>query len=217
MLGTWAERVRVESDNGSCFREPRAQPQGLTIDRTRRLDVVEFGGFEPMPTKIGKAVPHRRNLFEQGRRGYIARKQPQTRAFVCCMLAHLRPERGFESRPVGDLAGKPDRLRAVRIVEAEDLALREDVRSPEARRMTRVSLDLGWATIEGGNDRPAPITAKRKRGRIALGDSRKQPFRQVHVGQLFDRVLRDNLLVRLLACRSKGSDAAGDHLERRAP
>ena len=72
-------------------------------------------------------------------------------------LAHLRPERAFESRPVGDLAGESDRLRAVGIVKAEDLGLREDVRSPQARGMARVPLDLGRAPLEGGDDRAAPI------------------------------------------------------------
>ena len=93
------------------------------------------------------------------------------------MAAHLRPECAFESGPVGNLAGEPDRLRAVGIVKAKDLGLREDVRSAKARRMARVSLDLGRAPLEGGDDRAAPITAKRKRGRVVLGDSGQQAFR----------------------------------------
>ena len=94
--------------------------------------------------------------------------------------------------------------------------MREDVRSPQARGMARVPLDLGRAPLEGGDDRPAPITAKRKRCRVVLGNSGKQSFRQMHVGKLCSGVLRDDLLVRLVASSRKGSDAAGYHLKRRA-
>ena len=106
-----------------------------------------------------------------------------------------------------------DRLRAVRIVKAEDLGLREDVRSPQARGMARVPLDLGRAPLEGGDDRAAPIARQRKCGRVVLGDSGKQPLRQVDIGKLFRRILPDDLLVRLLATRRKRSDTAGDQLQ----
>ena len=82
--------------------------------------------------------------------------------------------------------------------------------------MARVSLDLGRTPLKGGDDRAAPIARKRKCGRVVLGDSGKHPFWQVDIGKLFHRVLRDDLLVRLLATRRKRSDATGDQLQRRA-
>ena len=161
LLGARPERVGVERDNDGGVHEPRPKPQCLSVDSARRLDVVVVGRLEPMPAQIGVPGFQRGDLVEQGGRGDAAGQQTQACAFVRRVAAHLRPERAFESRPIGNLACEPNRLRAVGIIKAQDLGLREDVRAAQARGMVRVSLDFGWAPLEGGDDRAAPITAKR--------------------------------------------------------
>ena len=157
------------------------------------------------------------DLVEQGRRRDASADEPEGRAAIGLMLLEARFQRALEGRPVADLAADPDRLRAIRIVKRKDLRLREDVRRAEARGMAGIAFDLDRPALERRDERAPAITGERERRRVMLGEPGDEAFRQMHVRQLFERLLGDDRLVGHRARPRERGGPGRQHLKRGSP
>src|SRR6185503_18094687 len=96
-----------------------------------------------VPLRLGIAREQIAELAGERRRVHRLGQDAQSRAPGWL----LRGEGGSNSpekrRPRADLADPGERLRTVRIVEAQHAGLREDVGRAEAPGMLRIALDLG--------------------------------------------------------------------------
>src|SRR5439155_6172525 len=87
-----------------------------------------------------------------------------------------RGRRAEKRRPRPDLADVGQRLRAVRIVEAENRRLREHVGCAEAARMERVALDLRRPPLVALDEETRRDAAERHRRRVEERLARDQLF-----------------------------------------
>ena len=114
----------------------------------------------------------------------------------------MRGERGTNGpqkrRPRPDLADPGERLRAVRIVEAEHARLREDVGRAEAAGMLRIAFDLGRPSFVAFDEKTGGDAAKRHCGRKEKWLARDDLFRLADV--------RHDLFLGLARARSQAGE-----------
>jgi hypothetical protein len=111
----------------------------------------------PARSRIGR--DERVELGGEGRRGDRAGEHTQAFAPILRKLRSQRCQGGKQALPVGGEAAPQDRAGAIRVVEIEQLRLRQRIGRTEACRMPHVALDL---------DRPAHLMLDHDSGGVAV-------------------------------------------------
>src|SRR5207245_9808729 len=111
---------------------PRGRPRAIARNRVPL-----------MPLRLRKRLLNEADLFGDRRRGEGLGQEPEARAPPYFLCVELSLDCRQEIAPPADLTAKEHRLQPIRIVEAENGRLREDVGSSKTGWMLRIPFDFG--------------------------------------------------------------------------
>ena len=173
------------------------------VEAVLRLDRLAEGEHGPRPRVVapGRLPAHPLRLREggedalhlagEGRRGHAPGQEAQARAPLRLLLLERLAQRRPELAPGPVLADVEHGLRAIGVVQAQDVGLAEGVRPAEARRVLGVALDLGGPALVALHQDPARVAVVAGGGREEERPPRHELLGLPHVGQdLLDRLLR---------------------------
>ncbi len=178
--GTAIDEVGIERDDDVRLVE--------VVDRPAvgRRHALRTGRIELVPARLRIRAENRRHHVRERRGRDRTGQEPQARALLCLLSSQRLLRGGEEVPPRTDVAALGDDLRAIRIVEIEDLGLREDVRRAEAGGVLRIAFDFGRMPHVALDQHRPRVSALYDRTRKEQRTSRHDVFGLLHV--------RDDLL-----------------------
>ena len=193
-LAIATEEITVEREDGLRLivfeirrdRAPHRDGRGLPVN-------VEIHRFVRVELRGGKLLLNRLLHTLAGRRRAALQKERQTRTLVCGKFRGDVAELGQRR------FARAVELRAIRIVEAEDGRLRENIRAAVAVGMFGIAFDFRRATFVRLDQQWNRATARRERRRVELGDAVNVIIRQLRK--------RIDVLLRLAAAGTENARA----------
>ena len=128
--------------------------------------VLAAGRIPLMPGGGREACQEVADLRGQCRRAHRLGQDAEAGAGERLLSREHRADRPEKGGPRPDLADVGERLRPIRIVEAEHRGLRERIGCAEATGMERIALDLRGTALVALDEQPGRDAAQRHRGRV---------------------------------------------------
>jgi hypothetical protein len=160
----------VQDVHGAPEREERARARGVTA---RGVPLVPLG--------LRERGQEAADLRGQRGRGDGLGEDADPRAAAPRLRDEDRAHGRDEGVPGPDLSAIGERLRAVRVVEVQDLGLGEEVGRAEARRVLGVALDLGGPALVALHEHTFGVTLVEHGGGEEEGPARDQLLGLAHV------------------------------------
>ena len=156
--------------------------------RSMRSTSRPADGVVGRPLRPGEAGSNLRGQARQRRRGKGLGQDRKARAAIRGMRLRQFPPGHHEIVPGFSRALQPDRLRAVRIVEAEHRRLDAHARAPQRRWVRWVSLDLGRPSFVALDDQAVGASMERHRRGVVARNPGDDLLRRSDIrDDLFDR------------------------------
>src|SRR5207248_2442506 len=189
---------------------PRPTRQKISAQRENYFGLVEVIArvscvcaerFVLMPFRTWVFRKETRDLIEKSWGRFTPRQQAQAGATACLPSRCGAREIAEEQIPRANLPFANHGLRALRIIERQQLGLHERVARAETRGMFRVPFDLGRSPFVRFDQNPAGISAKREGRRVVEWLSRDHFFRLPNI--------RNDVLRRLPRATSSARERDG--------